>query len=926
MNNIKNVNNIMPNNILNRNPRNNKKFSECPKSQKNTKTISTKKTMAKTVSSININKKINIQNKKSKNSELNINQNKNKNNIPPSIILNYSKSLYFYNKIQFVNRFLNMKINLESNKEKRVNEDEHNRKNSRNQSLDRHNSTSNKKIHNNILFKKNEKKAFVLNVKEIKNDYKEKVIKIQSFIRSFIIRNKINPKIKYMNKISKNFEHFKLLLSKKYKKLFFLQLKKNYFDNTIKNDFNLRLRGKKIDSNKNDSLIKNKSKLIDIDNYNKIAIKIINNNNLYNKLEISSNNDIIIKSEENNNKKNEFLLDELNNNFQKAINENKNLENKLSKTADDYNKLKEKIKGFEKNETKYNDVIEENEKLKSDIIKQKEEMLKEIELIKNNYNKLLEEQKQNFLAENEKVEKEDRKSGKKEKIDENDDIIVIKKENEIKQKESKEKLEEIQEKIEENSEENIDEKEEQKEEKIKVEIKEKVYNEEEEKGEKEEKKVKRVLFNLNINKSYQKEENEIHPLKKKRSSLKNRYNYKIINKNNINDNMNNDLNNDSSNYMTNNTNNNKMTNLNNYSSNIINNNSSNSNNNIDNTIMEPIFSFNSEESDELNNSLDEELEKKEKEKIKLKKLKDLVRNKIDEKKSFLHKYFVRLYYNGLFLKMIGKLPKKTQTVYNRKTNSSMCLPKTTKILPKILNQSQINEDKEKEKNKTENKSDSNIENINNNNLINNTINNINPINQETNLNDNNIKKEESDANNKVKRVEKARGLRRLLSRKVKEKKEVLREYFYKFYRAGIISKMRSVRRLTKSYIQKNNPGNKLINIENFIKKEDKSLNLFYKKSKSFMIEKEKENEELKLKKKEILSKIFFKIDRNNVKVIRNFFEKYYLRAKLESFGTDILPKKKKKKKKKKKTVNKKENEQINNNKEFEENEKEKLNI
>ena len=43
MNKIKNVNNNMSNNILNRNPRNKKIFIECPTSQKNTRTISTKK-------------------------------------------------------------------------------------------------------------------------------------------------------------------------------------------------------------------------------------------------------------------------------------------------------------------------------------------------------------------------------------------------------------------------------------------------------------------------------------------------------------------------------------------------------------------------------------------------------------------------------------------------------------------------------------------------------------------------------------------------------------------------------------------------------------------------------------------------------------------------------------------------------------------
>ena len=39
-----------------------------------------------------------------------------------------------------------------------------------------------------------------------------------------------------------------------------------------------------------------------------------------------------------------------------------------------------------------------------------------------------------------------------------------------------------------------------------------------------------------------------------------------------------------------------------------------------------------------------------------------------------------------------------------------------------------------------------------------------------------------------KRLDKSRGLRKLLNKKAKEKKETLKLYFFRFYRAGIISK------------------------------------------------------------------------------------------------------------------------------------------
>ena len=65
----------------------------------------------------------------------------------------------------------------------------------------------------------------------------------------------------------------------------------------------------------------------------------------------------------------------------------------------------------------------------------------------------------------------------------------------------------------------------------------------------------------------------------------------------------------------------------------------------------------------------------------------------------------------------------------------------------------------------------------------------------------------------------------------------------------------------------------------------------------------KEKEELKNKTCRILEKIVFKADRKNIIIMKNAFQKFHLKAKLESIKNIIdkdKPKKKKKKKIKKK--------------------------
>ena len=199
------------------------------------------------------------------------------------------------------------------------------------------------------------------------------------------------------------------------------------------------------------------------------------------------------------------------------------------------------------------------------------------------------------------------------------------------------------------------------------------------------------------------------------------------------------------------------------------------------------------------------------------------------------------------------------------------------------------------------------------------------------------------------RIQKARGLRKLLSRKGNERKEKLRKYFYKFYKAGIFSKVRSVRRVTKKYLERKNSAvqlqrkktlennldnfntninkksNLTINLDDdestknkdlkehknnftteFKQEEDEDLNNFLKKSKTAIIKFDQKQKELEEQRIKNLQTLFFKVDRINMKIIRNVFQKYYLRSKLESISIIEGGTKKKKFKRKKSKKYKKE--------------------
>ena len=136
-----------------------------------------------------------------------------------------------------------------------------------------------------------------------------------------------------------------------------------------------------------------------------------------------------------------------------------------------------------------------------------------------------------------------------------------------------------------------------------------------------------------------------------------------------------------------------------------------------------------------------------------KELRDLFYNKIRERKNYLHKCFTRFYYKGLMLYMKNKNSPQNENI------SSNANP-----INQINDVNKVNEN--------------NIIKTNNNDT---NINSINIISEE---------KTEEVEKKKENKYEKSRGLRRLLNRKAKEKKDLLRKYFFKFYQAGVLISLR----------------------------------------------------------------------------------------------------------------------------------------
>ena len=204
--------------------------------------------------------------------------------------------------------------------------------------------------------------------------------------------------------------------------------------------------------------------------------------------------------------------------------------------------------------------------------------------------------------------------------------------------------------------------------------------------------------------------------------------------------------------------------------------------------------------------------------------------------------------------------------------------------------------------------DTNNNNINNNNT-NNAINNKNIINEE---------KTKEIHKKHEKRHTKGRGLRKILNKKAKEKKELLRKYFHKFYQAGILLALRKGTKLANLYkkmegvdlgtamntVARSNAMNEIevnanSNVEDFQaalnkKKEDKK---FAEEIEKLRIEEEKRRKEeeekineLKAMRERALEIILYKADRINRKILKKKFDIYYLKSKVLSLKEYVIEK------------------------------------
>ena len=904
-----------------------------PKNNTNLKTISN-------ISSIK-NLKKNIKTKNPKIPTLKLNQKLKNSYIQPSTIEKYTKSLYYYCKIASTRKYTNRPYNIDYNNlnpiQNTINyfEKEYIRNNTRIESTcetvnnSNHNKNSKHKRNKNISMSKIIYPKKQVKLKGNRSHHHScdlfnsklngnsaiinlKIIKIQIMFKGYLVRKKVRKMLKRNMQYNKGFNKLNSLLFI-FKKNVFLILKDNYINEKINEKNNFKYNNEICDEIsisfnfiKNEENNSKEDKINNIINNEKdIGSKDENNEvnqNLNANLIIPDNMKVDEKStntitknyvedftntdcnkvEENNNeneKNSKFV--ELNNNYQNAINEKKQLEEKLNKTNDDYNKLKEKIKEYEENSIKYNDILIENEKIKQKgekIFNQNEKLLKELQKIKNNYNKLLQEQQKNGLNNNN---------------EESDDLNSPRK----------------------------------KKKKVSFHLKDDNKNDNNETNDINQVTEEKDIFHKSIS---------VNILPKRRSLLRNK----------------------GENLLKNSLRGSKLE-----------------------KVTEELHFSNSDSNNSLNsnNTIDEELERKQKEE-KLIKLKNLFKKKESKIKEYLKVYFSSFYYNGIYLKMVGKYPRRNRSrsvIYNSIPSNKVLIDALNKV--KINND--YNNDKKEDKkdysisqniNKGENQNNINKENTNinetkkeenKNNENNGAINSKNEENKnESNNNNNeNNKSELNDSKNQLKenlesRIQKARGLRKLLSRKGNEKKEKLRIYFYRFYKAGIFSRVRSVRKVTKKYIErkcsakllqsKNNLENNLDNFQSnnneksnsninndlndertknkninddknnvttdFKSEEDEDLNNFLKRSKTAIIQfdqKQKELEEKRIKKLQIL---FYKVDRINMKIIRNVFQKYNLRSKLESIriiegGSNKKKFKRKKSKKYKKEISSEKN-------------------
>ena len=323
-------------------------------------------------------------------------------------------------------------------------------------------------------------------------------------------------------------------------------------------------------------------------------------------------------------------------------------------------------------------------------------------------------------------------------------------------------------------------------------------------------------------------------------------------------------------------------------------------------------------------------------------LKDLFYNKIKERKEYLHKCFIKLYYKGLYLEMKYKgrnrnisLISSNSNKEDNKTNNDNSLNKSNVNENSLLNKTNIDNSLLNKTNDNSILNRTNYDFLNNNeNKLLNSNNNILNSNEKPKINlkgnkiNNEIEKEKIKENEKVKenenikeitievnspeineqnkinvRREKAKNLRKFLRNREKEKKDKLRTYFYKFFQAGIIYamkkegrrrrtlKLQSIKETSKLTLNKI----KTIDITSKINETQESI-LKFEDSDDENLKKKNNNNNINEKRCEKLEHLIYKKNRFNVISMKNNFQKWNLVSKLLKMRNTQLMKKPKKKK------------------------------
>ena len=302
-----------------------------------------------------------------------------------------------------------------------------------------------------------------------------------------------------------------------------------------------------------------------------------------------------------------------------------------------------------------------------------------------------------------------------------------------------------------------------------------------------------------------------------------------------------------------------------------------------------------------------------------KELRDLFYNRIRERKNYLHKMFTRFYYKGLMFYMKNKnAPPPSQNTDNAKIETNTNNNNNT---DSNANNNPINEIPKKEEQINTNTNTDNNTNNDNTNITNNT----------NTINTNNEEKPKEEAPKPESRYAKARGLRRLLNKRGKEKIEILRKYFNKFHQAGILVALRkgtkrasllrqvegvdletAFNAVTTSQAMNEIEVDENSNVQDFKEALDKKMEdkKFAEEMEQRKIEEEKKrkeeeerkNEEYKQKLKK-LETIIYKIDRKKRMIKKKYFEIYNLKTKVLSLGVYDKPRRTKTKKiRKRKTI------------------------